>query len=276
MITKKLLYSLLIFATAAPSCAYLRDRGRDAARMIEFDAGTTTGLQVHAGFSHLLEAGAGYYEGKRYGLREGDFIIVEEARAEFGLPIFYLHEVDQHTLSGAMPARSVARPLDAGYIRYPLQWFSPQITDREVADFNISLNFIFVGASLTIKPVAIVDFFFGIVGTDLRRDDLSKYTVADLLPQLHSADPLERRRAVQLLERLTGRRFEQYRTSPSREVFTNSERAAILQIEQELSGGAKSPSAPRTLANAVSASARDAMPEPVEATPASRPSIEKK
>lgn len=251
---------------------YLRDRGRDAARMVEVDGGLTPGFQFHAGFSHLIEAGAGYYEGKRHGLRDGGFVSVEESRAEFGIPVVYLHEVDQHVTAGSMVARSVARPLDAGYIRYPLQWFTPQITDREPGDLNISLNVIFVGGSFTIKPVAIVDFVFGCFGADIRRNDLSKYTISDLAPEMRSADPLERSRAVRMIQELSGRTFEYYRTSPSAEVFTNVERAAIVQIERELNGGAQSPSAPRPTAVTISApGARDRQPDPVESAPASRP-----
>ncbi|MBI3820588.1 MAG: hypothetical protein HY286_18000 [Planctomycetes bacterium] len=271
----KIKYYHIVIALAAPlvgSCAYLRDRGRDLARVVEFDGGVSTGFQAHAGFSHLLEFGAGYYSGARHGFRDGGFVSVEESRGEFGIPFLYLHEVDQHVASGALAGASVARPLDAGFVRYPLQWFSPQITDREVADFNVSVNFVFIGASFTIKPVAIVDFVFGCVGTDLRRNDLSKYTVDDLVPELHSSDALERKRAAQLIQEITGRRFPEYRVSPSREVFGAEERAAIQQIEETVRVRLGSPSSPRITATAYAApAARDAMPVPIESTPASRP-----
>lgn len=261
----------ILLVALTPACAFLRDRGRDAARMIDFDAGISTGLQGHAGFSGVFELGFGYYNGRRHGLREGAFSSFDEERAEFGVPVFYLHEVSQHTVAGPLVGRTVARPLDAGYERYPLQWFSGQLTDRDPLDFNVSVNLAFVGGSLSIRPFAIIDFALGFVGIDLRHNDLKDLHVADLMGDLHSADALTRRRAVEMIQALTGRRFYSYQSSPKRDVFSSAERAAVIEIESELGSTGRSPSAPRDEALQTAPPPDRTSPFMSETPPASRP-----
>ncbi|MFN0208020.1 MAG: hypothetical protein ACKVS6_17075 [Planctomycetota bacterium] len=265
--TKNILTILVVCSLT--SCAYLKDRGRDAARIIEFDAGLTTGFQLHAGFSHVAEAGLGYYSGNRYGLREGGFVNVDEERSEFGVPIFYLHEVSQRNAGGAMPGRFIARPLEAGHERYPLQWFTGQITDREPFDLNFSANLAFIGASFTIRPIYLFDFAAGLVGVDLKRNDVSKAAAPDLVADLKSNDANVRRRAVVLLQQILGKRWPEYQSSPKREVFPGQERATIQQIEEDARRAMGSASAPRPAAvTTVPPKARDASFKPVDLEPA--------
>jgi len=271
---KHLLVAILGLAVV-PSCAFLKDRGRDLARVVEVDGGVGTGFNAHLGFSHVAEAGLGWYSGTRWGLREGAFVRVEEERAEFGIPFVYLHEVRQHVVGGAMAGRDTARMLAPGYERFPLQWFTGQLTDREPLDFHVGGNFALIGAGLSIRPLAILDFLGGFVGIDFRRNDLGRREVSDLLPDLRSADALVRRSAVVRLELLTGKRWPQYHTPPRRDLFTPEERRVLAEIEAELVGLVDGQS--RSAAHVVATSlepppAVHRLPAPTEAEPASRPS----
>lgn len=246
----------------------MRDRGRDLSRVVEFDGGLTAGLQAHAGFSHFVEAGLGYYSGDRYGLREGGFVHINEERAEFGVPIFYLHEVRQRSIGGGMPGRATSLPLEPGYERYPLQFFSGQLTDREPFDFNVSGNLGFVGFSLTLRPAHLLDFAFGLFGADLKNNDLSRQTVSGLVGELKSSDALARRRAVDLLQQMTGKRWPEYQTSPKADVFSQNERDAIDRIQTDIEQTVLLPSAPRAQSHTSAAPAvRDASARPLEMQP---------
>lgn len=264
--------ALLALALAfAPGCAYLRDRVRDAARVVELDGGLTTGGSFHVGASHVVEAGFGWYSGTRWGLREGSFVEVDEERAEFGVPLLYLHEVTQQVESGSMPGRSRAGPLDRGYERFPFQWWTKQLVDRDPLDLHLGANAVYVGFNVSLRPYALLDFVAGWFGADLRDNDVRGREAADFADDLHSTDALVRRRAVARIQEITGRRWPSYRTPPRRNLFPVEERAALLEIEDDVrpvtSSRARSAAhaaAPQWLAPSPS----DGLPPPQAAEPA--------
>ena len=157
-LTRNPLRLLAAAALLFPACAYLRDRGRDAARILEFDVGVPSGLEGHIGVSHILETGVGWYSGRRWGLRSGGFVTIDEERSEFGIPILYLQQVQQYAIGGSMPGRAAAHPLDPDYSRYPLQWFSGQLIDRDPLDLHFGGNALFVGFGISLRPIHFADF----------------------------------------------------------------------------------------------------------------------
>lgn len=259
----------LLSAATAPSCAYVRDRARDFAKIAEVEGGIATGFNVHGGLSHVLEFGAGWYAGRLWGLREGAFVDLNEERTEFGIPLLYLHEVNQRVNGGSMVGRARVRPLDAGYERYPLQWFSGQLVDRDPLDFHFGGNVVFLGVHLSLRFYAMADFLAGIFTVDLRGNDLAGVTTDDLLLDLHSPDALERRRAVELLQDLTGKRWPEYQTPTRRDLFNREERDAVETIDRDVRGGAADPAAVQRAMEPVSVTTvLEYVPPPVEAAPA--------
>jgi hypothetical protein len=250
----------------------LRDRGRDAAKILEFDVGVPSGLEAHLGVSHVAEFGLGWYSGRRWGLRDGGFVTLDEDRAEFGVPILYLHEVQQYAVAGSMPGRGGEQPLQTDYSRFPLQWFSGQLLDRDPLDLHIGATAVFVSGGFSFRTLALGDFLLGWFGVDFRRDDLAGVSQEDLLADLTSPDALARRRAVELLQVTTGMSWPEYRTPPKRDLFPREEREVMARIEEEVRGRASSPSAAHAVAPGISpAHLREDLPAPVEASPTKCP-----
>ncbi|HKD99512.1 MAG TPA: hypothetical protein VKE69_00765 [Planctomycetota bacterium] len=251
-----------------PSCAYLGDRARDAARVLEFDVGYGSGTQLHVGASHVVEAGLGWYSGRRFGLRDGGFVTLDEERGEFGFPILYLHEVGQTAIGGSMPGRARAGPLDSGYERLPLQWFTGELTDRDPLDLHLGVTVVAAGFNVSVRPWAFVDFVAGLVGLDLRNNDRKGRAATEFAGDLRSPDALERRQAVARIQEITGLRWPSYRTPPKRDAFSDDERAALAQIERDLGLNSQSDaaSAPQPTAERVLPPSDEA-PVPVASQP---------
>lgn len=274
MPSARALASLALAVACTPACAFLADRGRDAARIVEADGGLTMGGGFHVGAAYVAEAGFGWYSGMRWGLREGSFVAVDEERAEFGVPIVYLHQVSQRVESGTMPGRATVGILDKGYERFPLQWFTGQLTDRDPMDLHIGLNVAYVGFNVMVRPYAFLDFVSGWFGFDLRDNDVGEHKAEDFLDDLKSPDALVRRSAVERIQIITGRNWPDYQTPPKRELFGIEEKRALREIDDDVrpSGPERSravtqPSAEQWLPP----SPWDGMGLPEASPPASRP-----
>src|SRR5262245_34743895 len=79
------LLSLVVLFAAAPGCAWLRDRGADAADILTVEVGAGVGIHADAKATDYLHLGLGYAHVRKAGLRGRD---VEWLRdREVGLPI---------------------------------------------------------------------------------------------------------------------------------------------------------------------------------------------
>jgi hypothetical protein len=185
--------------------------------------------------------------------------------------VFYLQEVIQVVNSGSMVGRARVRPLDAGYERFPMQWFTGQLIDRDPLDIHIGGNAAYIGFHFSIRTLALADFLGGFFGVDFRRNDLAGVKTEELLLDLHSPDALERRRAVELLQDLTGKTWHAYQTPTRRDLLPREERHVLNVIEEEVRGGEADPAAVHVpMEGASVSSVMDWMPGPVEVGPSKK------
>ncbi len=219
------LAAALLMSLAGCSVPYLADRGYDAAQMVGWRMGPAVGSQINLQITKIVQAGWGAYEGKRYGLIDGQLTSQEEIRYEFGLGPLYLHEVETSPKAYSNVVGFVRRDtLDPDYEEY--SWDVSDFNDRGFFDIGASLNFFVYGLNFELRTAEMADFITGLFGLDLLADDVQRYEMSALMADLRSTSARTRHNAVRALRIRTGEDYG-YASFHEPDVRTDLQRAAI-------------------------------------------------
>lgn len=158
----------------------LQDRMRDGAEIFRLNVGLGPGLLVNAQVTRAIELGAGTYEARRFGFRNGHGWIWDERRYDMNLlvPIWGWSDVPS-VLRGGMPRTYLygdqhdrlppgEEPGFWGWAEMPLT-----INDKTRGWFEVALNVhvLFIGVDAGVDFGELVDWTFGWFGLDLAGDD---------------------------------------------------------------------------------------------------------
>ncbi|MEQ8763790.1 MAG: hypothetical protein RL885_07680 [Planctomycetota bacterium] len=216
---------------------YFADRGHDAAQMVGLRMGPAIGSQLHGRLTKIVQVGWGAYEGKRYGLIDGQLTSQEEIRYEFGVGPVYLHEAETspRAYSGIVGWMRRDR-LEQDYEE--LSWDVLEFNDRGFFDVGLAANLFVFGIDVELRTAEILDFVTGIFAIDLLGDDVQRYEQDELMDDLHSPSARTRANAVRALRIRTGEDYG-YANFNEPDVRTDLQRAAIEAWDQHY--GTKAP-----------------------------------
>jgi hypothetical protein len=169
----------------------------DAAEMVRFNFGGGPGLLANAHVTRCLALGAGAYDARRLGFRNGYGWLWDERRYDFNLIIpLYGWEDVMATTHGSMP-ETVLRgdqhdrlppgedPGFFGWAEMPLTLNNP---NRGWFEVSLNLHFILIGIDVGIDAGEIVDYVVGWFGFDPAGDDA--WTGKDV--EKHDPEPAPR------------------------------------------------------------------------------------
>ena len=159
----------------------LQDRMDDGAEILRLNLGVGPGLLANVQATRLLALGAGTYEARRFGFRNGHGWVWDERRYDTNLviPIWGWEDVDS-VLYGGMPVTQVrgdAYPSD-------LPW-TIQDKSRGWLELSANAHLLFIGVDAGVDAGEFVDWLVGWVGLDPAGDDA--WTGAPAEP--HNAPP---------------------------------------------------------------------------------------
>lgn len=198
---KSLVLLVACGSLAACTAAGFKDRMKDLSEIIDVDGSISQGVQFQAHITQILQAGGGSTVGWKAGLKQGHLDAWLEERDELGLSLLYDHEL--HRARGSCLI-DIRHPLfgDPGYnSRFPELNL---LTDRDLLDVGFGVNIIYLGIEVNVRTYEIADFFTGLVGYDLLKDDCYEVGLPELVGRLRSNDARTRARAADALRRRTG------------------------------------------------------------------------
>jgi len=190
---------LLLVAIAAtlPACVNLSDRGHDAAQVFDVAGGLSEGVSLNLRATKAAQVGFGGYRGLYWaGLKNGTLDVWQEERTELGISALYMLELFRADGDVLLDIRS---PLygDPGFRE--VSWDVTHVTDRGVFDVGLTINALFVGVDIAVKPAELVDFGAGWFGADILQDDLHAPTDEELLQRVAGDDVRVRSNAIRAL-----------------------------------------------------------------------------
>lgn len=141
-------------------CAWLADRGADAADLLVLEGGLGFGLSVDARASELLHLGVGYADMRKAGLRGRTAVWMRDREA--GLPASILPWIG--AVRDGQPWRLGHLHLNASEL-----WWGGSAW--RLADLELGLFAGFVGLRLGLSPGELLDLLAGLVGLDPAGDD---------------------------------------------------------------------------------------------------------
>jgi hypothetical protein len=169
-----------LLAVAGCKSPNLKDRMDDSAEILRCNVGWGPGLLVNAHVTRCLALGAGAYDARRFGFRNGHGWIWDERRYDTNLviPIWGWEDVDS-VYYGGMPVTPIRGDdldrLPPGEDPGGLRWAQMPLTlnDRNRGWLEVSANahLIWVGIDLGLDVGELVDYLLGWVGVDLAGDD---------------------------------------------------------------------------------------------------------
>lgn len=150
---------------------YFEDRGKDFTDIVSLELYWGQGIVANARMTKVAQMGVGAFDGDILKYSRRAFGVVEEARAEAGVPFYYFTAYDRQVLRGN--EEFLARHEDPAHLARlgVAQYNLTDSDDRGFYEFGGSAAF-FVGLGLGVDLLQILDFTTGWFLVDIGRDDI--------------------------------------------------------------------------------------------------------
>lgn len=144
-----------------PVLNYFIDRSKDFVDMFDVSAGFGPGFLVHARATKIAQAGGGYSDSWRLGMRGRTGGVFRETRREVGVSLFTWTQTDRECYAGNIEKMHAEKmeldTLDKG--------------DRSFFGIGATVHAGIVAADVGFRPVELFDFILGLFTIDICEDD---------------------------------------------------------------------------------------------------------
>ena len=169
---KKLAAALLLSLTLLPACAsseggnYFVNRGGDLVDIFRFNLQAGKGAAVKFEVTRMLQLGAGWFDGKAWGLSNRQVTWWNYKYTDWGLVLGYYNEINTAPIDYYSGSYGWTFPEGGG------SYFQPAQPDNPLDLLTVRAKLcIFIGVDVSIRVGEVIDFIAGLFSFDPSNDD---------------------------------------------------------------------------------------------------------